>query len=338
MRSSRKTISLSMLAALGLVALIGLSSCSTILDLLGLGPATGRLKVRAYNQAYAADTTAIDNSTIWIDAILDVTYPDGTKDTVVTDHLGYYNFGEVDEGDYLIVPRYCEASVGRTFTVEGGESCTGSLTIPDIGLYYYILNPAQAPLDSLAVRQALCLAINREEILVAANGPTVPAYSTIPATMAGDWYNAAHAMYESVDEANAALGAAGALALDIIFNVNTRHAAIAAAVQTDWQVLVGDSSSSVAVTLTSQAWDTYLATKGSNAFRVIRGGWILDSNNLLPFYDMISTHVTAQAYADLLAAARVQYDARDFEAYETGLVAINDYLVDNALILPMYCY
>lgn len=74
-------------AILGLASILVLASCQPLLDMLGLGEKVGTLKVRAYSESYAADTSQIDG-TYPIDAILDVLYPDGSSRTVMTDELG----------------------------------------------------------------------------------------------------------------------------------------------------------------------------------------------------------------------------------------------------------
>jgi hypothetical protein len=313
------------------IAAIVFSSCS------GLGDKGGTLKVRSYNQGLSATLADIDES-YEIDAILDVVYPDGSAKTVLTDHLGFYDFGTVPAGNYLIAPRYCPQDAAKTFVVVDGEATTGELPIPDLGLEFYLFNPAKSPVDTLGVRQALCEGIVRADILEAFSSSCQPLYSTIPASMAGTWPSPAHTMSESITSANEHLGTSGALSLEILFNTTTNQQAKAAVIKSEWEGLSGSGASSVMVSLRSLEFSAFLAARDTDKdFQIARGGWILESNNLLKFYETLAQYFDTE-YEPLLATARARLADIDMAAYESALVAINDYLIDKALILPLYTY
>jgi len=300
-------------------------------------PGNGSLKIRAYGESWASDPSLITED-VKINAILDVTYPDGTKHTIVTDSLGYYDFGSVVAGDYLVQPRYLASSAAKTFTVMEGETTGGDLVIPGIGIYYYVLNPAKPQVSSLDVRRALCEAIIRENIRGSVSGSTgLPENNLIPISMEGSWSSFASSLIESIDGANGHLADAGAIVLEILYNTSTTHAAIANTIKSEWEILVGSGASSVSVTLNSKEWATYLDMVINRDYVVARSGWIIDSNNLLSLFG--APNIPADSgYTEILNETTVALTNLDFDAYEAGLVALNNYLIESAIVLPIYNY
>ncbi len=291
---------------------------------------TGTLKVRSYSDGYADPSTISAESPI--NAILDVTYPDGSKRTVVTDELGFYDFGAVPAGTYEIKPRYLDDLAPTRISVGKGEAVSKTVLLPYIEIAYYLFDPDTAPVNGANVRKALSLAVVRQDIADASGGTNAPLASCIPARLAGPWSAAAHAHAESLGEARTTLGN-GAADLAISYNDNVAvNAPIAAKVRDQWQAI----GNAVTVSLSAYSWDDFVQKRDVNkSFQAARGGWGYDSNNPLPLFAAQVFLETAE-YASLLQAAEADLARGDFGAFDADIVALNDYLVDNCLLIPLY--
>lgn len=311
----------------------------TILLLLGCkGPVveikTGNLNIRSYSEQYTDPSTISEN--VQINSILDITFPDNSTETIITDDLGYYILVDIPIGDYIIQPRYCSTNYKKIFTVSEGLTTTGTIVTPKTGLYFYAFNTNRTPINLLSVRQALCKAINRQQIINAAKINNTLAFNTIPEKIFGNWSTLAHSMNESVIEANNLLGSTNSIDIEIIYNDLTGHQLIANEIKKQWENLSGLGSTDVNVTLKGMPWDDFIETiYTKNDFQVARFGWLLDSNNLLNFYKSIKYDTM---YENLLIEAQEKLSVGDYSAYENKLVELNDYLIDNAVILPLYFY
>lgn len=304
---------------------------------LSLRNKKGNLQVRSYSDLYSLDPTTI-SATNPINAIIDITYPDNTKKTIVTDNYGYYNFGEVDIGEYKIQPRYCSVVYGKSFMVKEGETTTGTIITPSTGIYYYNFNTDREPVNTLNIRQSLCKAVNRQNIINILASNNTPAYNLIPEKLTDDWCLSAHSLNESKTEANTLLSTTNSISLEILYNTSTGHTAIANSIKNDWESLVGSGATTVNVTLNNQTWNTFLIMRDTNKnYQVVRNGWAMDSNNLLNFYKAIK-YVETVEYQNLLNQAQNDLNVLDFSAYELDLIEINNYLIDNAMVLPLYYY
>ena len=163
--------------------------------------------------------------------------------------------------------------------------------------------------------------------------------------MAGSWSAGTHEMSESVDAADTLLAGANPVTFGILYNATTANpqTAVAIAVKTGWEALVGFGTNPLlTVDLLAKPWTEYAEIRDvTHEFQVVRSGWILDSNNLLGLFDFIWLSInndTNAAYLSLLEEVRADFYARDFVAYEDGLVRLNNYLIDNVLVLPMFYY
>jgi ABC-type oligopeptide transport system substrate-binding subunit len=275
-----------------------------------------------------------------IDALLEITAPDGTKTNVVTDDLGYCDLGAVAPGTYSVKPRYF-AAAAKSFQVVAGQSTSAEVTTPQAGLGFYLFNPAKSPLDKLSVRQAHAAAVSRADVVTASGQIPVPAvaFSTVPQGLQGAWSAGLHLQAEDLNFAKTTLGTT-VVAVGILYNNDgTSPNALqnmATAVQGQWQAI----SAKVTVTLVQQPWSTFLVTRDTNKdFQVAREGWILDSNNPLPFYETLSPILgNYSGFAALMTTATHDLSTKSFSAFDADLVALNDYLVDNALVVPLYNY
>jgi len=219
--------------------------------------------------------------------------------------------------------------------------------IPDqLGTYYYAFNTQKAPTNDVRVRQALSYAIDRKVIAEKVVGTgEKPAYRFTPDVTAGfkPEKSPLQASQASLDaKALALIKAAGygpgkPLQLSLLYNSSESHQKIAIAVASMWKKKLG-----VDVKLINQEWKTYIDSRNSGNFDVVRASWVGDFNEPSTFLTLLtSTHsgniakFNDPAYDKLLVAA----------SHETNKVALNaDYnkaekiIVEQAPIAPIYQY
>lgn len=301
---------------------------------------TTSLKIHSYSDSY--DDPADISAENPIYAILDVEYPDGSSETVVTDALGWYDFGTVDAGIYTIKPRYMDSVSATEIVVGKGEAVTETILIPSITIAYYLFNGSTAPVDSRATRTILSKAIDRSAIITAVGGGSVvsPLVSLIPDGLSGTWSADAQQFTEDLTAAQTALGS-GTIGLTISYNSNvdtSLNHAVATEVKAQWDVIDDSDSNSGTVTidLNAMSWDAFLQLRDADKnFQVARGGWGYDSNNPLLMFK-VQVNIETPEYTDLLSDAQTALDNKDFADFEAGILALNDYLVDSCLIIPLY--
>jgi oligopeptide transport system substrate-binding protein len=212
---------------------------------------------------------------------------------------------------------------------------------PYYGVYFYRLNVTQPPLNDKRVRRALALALDRSSIVrnVTRGGQT-PAYNFTPpspkfkseARIAGDLAEAKRLLAEAGFPEGR-----GFPKINILYNTQENHRAIAEAIQQMWRTRLG-----VEIGLTNQEWKVYLDSQDNLAFDIARAGWIADYVDPNTFVDMWRTgggnndtgwsNATYDALLD--ESARVGSDTERFAIYQK-LEAI---LADEVPIIPLYFY
>lgn len=291
---------------------------------------TGNLKIRSYSAAYADPADITEEGPIY--AILDAEYPDGTVKTVVTDALGYYDFGSVKAGTYRITPRYVNGAAATEVTVRANENTEATILTPVIEIAYYLLNGNQTPLKGAEIREALTKAVVRQEIIAAAAADVDPLYSLLPAKLSGAWCTGAAAAVEALGDSQGIVGT-DALALTLSYNNNVpKNQPIAEKVEAQWEAI----GASVAVNLNGVSWDDFVALRDENpSFQAARGGWSFDSNNPL-FVFKVQAFIDDPAYLALLQEAETRLLNGQIAEFEADIVALNDFVMENYLILPFY--
>jgi len=168
--------------------------------------------------------------------------------------------------------------------------------IPDqLGTYYYAFNTQKAPTNDVRVRQALSYAIDRKVIAEKVVGTgEKPAYRFTPDVTAGfkPEKSPLQASQASLDaKALALIKAAGygpgkPLQLSLLYNSSESHQKIAIAVASMWKKKLG-----VDVKLINQEWKTYIDSRNSGNFDVVRASWVGDFNEPSTFLTLLtSTH------------------------------------------------
>ena len=219
---------------------------------------------------------------------------------------------------------------------------------PDqLGTYYYAFNTRQAPLNDVRVRKALSYTIDRALIADKVLGTgEKPAYHFTPDVTAS-FTPAANLLSTSSQpeldsKAKALLKEAGygpdkPLKLTLLYNTAEIHKKMALAIASMWKQKLGAE-----VELTNQEWKTYLDSRQSGQFEVIRSSWVADYNDPSAFLGLWgSRHSGNMAgfanarYDQLLAEAASTQDAASRSKLFGEAEAI---LLAQAPIAPIYQY
>ncbi|MBD9658884.1 ABC transporter substrate-binding protein [Pantoea sp. PNT03] len=224
----------------------------------------------------------------------------------------------------------------------------GQVYTPDqLGTYYYAFNTEKGPTADVRVRKALSWSIDRRIIAEKVLGTgEKPAWHFTPDVTADftpmKSYLQQHSQQELNAQAKALLTAAGygpgkPLHLTLLYNTSESHQKIAIAVASMWKKNLG-----VDVTLQNQEWKTYIDSRNSGSFDVIRASWIGDYNEPSTFLSLLtSTHT-----GNIARFRSAEYDAVITKAStETSVAARNtDYnkaeqiIADQSPIAPIYQY
>jgi oligopeptide transport system substrate-binding protein len=213
---------------------------------------------------------------------------------------------------------------------------------PQLTTYFYLLNTTRPPLDDKRVRQALSLAIDREEITRVATGAgEVPAYSLVPPAMPN--YEPQPCPPRDPEAARRLLAEAGYEdgrgfpKLEILYNTDQAHQAIAELVRKQWQRELGINAS-----LRNEEWGSFQDSQQTLNFIISRRAWVgdyLDPNTYLDMYvtngDNNNTGFSNAEYDKLIAAAAREPD----QTKRTGLLqAAERLLMEEMPIIPVYYY
>ncbi|CNH99354.1 MULTISPECIES: ABC transporter substrate-binding protein [Yersinia] len=190
---------------------------------------------------------------------------------------------------------------------------------PDqLGTYYYAFNTQRAPTNDVRVRKALSYAIDRKVIAEKVLGTgEKPAYHFTPDVTAGYHPVANLLQQQDQDELNAQakalLHAAGygpdkPLKLSLLYNTSDNNQKLAIAIASMWKKTLG-----VDVKMINQEWKTYIDSRNTGNFDVVRASWVGDYNEPSTFLSLLtSTHsgniakFTNENYDRLLSEAGKQ--------------------------------
>jgi oligopeptide transport system substrate-binding protein len=218
---------------------------------------------------------------------------------------------------------------------------------PYLGSYYYGLNTTRPPLDNVALRRALSLAVNREIITeqITAAGE-IPAYGWIPPRIANyenqQMPEAAWTQEERETEAKRLFAQAGysaenPLRLELLYNTQDDHRRIAVAVAAMWRQVLG-----VETSIVNQEWKVYLDTRNQKRTQAYRAGWIGDYNDPYTFAEIAQSSselndfgYNSPEYDRLLALAAAEEDLGKRAEY---LQEAERVLLDDMPLIPLYFY
>lgn len=173
----------------------------------------------------------------------------------------------------------------------------GQVYTPDqLGTYYYAFNTQRAPTNDVRVRKALSYAIDRKIIAEKVLGTgEKPAYHFTPDVTAG-YHPVANLLQQQDQEelnaqAKALLHAAGygpdkPLKLSLLYNTSDNNQKLAIAIASMWKKTLG-----VDVNMINQEWKTYIDSRNTGNFDVVRASWVGDYNEPSTFLSLLtSTH------------------------------------------------
>lgn len=219
---------------------------------------------------------------------------------------------------------------------------------PDqLGTYYYAFNTQRSPTSDVRVRQALSMAIDRQLIVSKVLGTgEKPANYFTPDVTAG--FKPQKGLYENYsqkeldEQAKSLLQAAGyaryhPLELTLLYNSSENHQKIAIAVASMWKKKLG-----VEVKLVNQEWKTYIDSRNTGNFDVIRASWIGDFNEPSTFLSLLTSQHSgnipkfkSKHYDDIMAAASLETNTDLRNRYYNQAETI---ITQEAPIAPIYQY
>lgn len=220
-------------------------------------------------------------------------------------------------------------------------------TPPQLGTYYYAFNTQKGPTADARVRLALSMTIDRRLMAEKVLGTgEKPAWRFTPDVTAG--FMPEQAPFEQTPQeelnlqAKTLLQAAGygpekPLKLTLLYNTSENHQKIAIAVASMWKKNLG-----VDVKLKNQEWKTYIDSRNSGNFDVIRASWVGDYNEPSTFLSLLtSSHsgnisrFNSTAYDKLLNQASQEVtDATRNKDYNQAERIIQE----KAPVAPIYQY
>lgn len=224
----------------------------------------------------------------------------------------------------------------------------GQVYTPDqLGTYYYAFNTQKAPLNDVRVRRALSYAIDRQIIAEKVLGTgEKPAYHFTPDVTAG--FEPVPLAMQKMTQAErnkqakewlkeAGYGPKKPLKLTLLYNTSENHQKIAIAVASMWKKSLGAQ-----VKLTNQEWKTYIDSRNTGKFDVVRASWVGDYNEASTFLSLLtSTHsgniakFNSPGYDKLLKMASEETDAAKRNA---DYVQAEQIIAEQAPIAPIYQY
>ncbi|MFI8417039.1 peptide ABC transporter substrate-binding protein [Serratia sp. NPDC078593] len=219
---------------------------------------------------------------------------------------------------------------------------------PDqLGTYYYAFNTQRAPTNDVRVRKALSYAIDRKIIAEKVLGTgEKPAYHFTPDVTAGFKPQKSLLQQQSQQEldaqAKALMQAAGygpgkPLKLTLLYNTSESHQKIAIAVASMWKKKLG-----VEVKLQNQEWKTYIDSRNTGNFDVVRASWVGDYNEASTFLSLLGSRHTGNIakfrsadYDRVLEQASRQTNSVELTADYNKAEQI---IAEQAPIAPIYQY
>jgi oligopeptide transport system substrate-binding protein len=220
---------------------------------------------------------------------------------------------------------------------------------PYLGVYYYGYNLTKPPFkDNPALRQALSMAVDREQLALRVTGRgEAPAYSWVPqgvnnyepplssfAALSKDERDRyARRLYEE-----AGYSAENPLKIEVRYNTNDTNKKIAVAIQSMWREVLG-----VEATLINEEFQVLLANmRDAEITQVFRSSWMGDYNDAHTFLSVLQSNSAAnmpryedEEFDSLMALAADQLDPEQRKLYleEAERVMLADYPV-----IPIYFF
>ncbi|MEM7279702.1 MAG: peptide ABC transporter substrate-binding protein [Pseudomonadota bacterium] len=191
---------------------------------------------------------------------------------------------------------------------------------PSLGLYYLAFDLTEAPFDSKPLRQALTMAIDRQQLVEFIGRGEQAAYGLVPPGVSG--HESARFRWRELDSANridrarqlynqAGYNKEKPLKLKLSYNSGDIHERIVLAVSGMWQQSLG-----VEVELEKKEWKFFLATRDDRpSWDIMRFNWIGDYNDPMTFVEIFKSdspqnlpRYKSPGYDELVEAAAIELD------------------------------
>ena len=221
----------------------------------------------------------------------------------------------------------------------------GELHISDrAGLYYYTINHDHDILSNANIRKALALSIDRTGIVEnVTKSEEKPAMALVPPSMFAenesgyfadnDLDEAANYLEKGLEE----LGLDELPTLNLSYNTDEGHAAIAQAVQDMWS-----KNLNLDVELNNEEWNVYLDSLGEGNYEIGRIGWIADFNDAINFLEIFETiggnnytNWESEEFQALLKDSRAELDS---DKRQEILKEAEELFMEELPIVPVYFY
>lgn len=217
---------------------------------------------------------------------------------------------------------------------------------PYLGTYYYVFNVEAAPLTDVRVRQALSMAIYRENIVQnIVKGGKTPANAFVsnglldPVTQKDFREEGGNLVTENVAQAKALLAAAGygpqnpLPTVTILYNTNEMHKAVAEAIQAIWKQELGVDSE-----LVNQETKVYFDTRSSGNFQIAKSSWIADYSDPQTFLDVFFDPDNDARYhsAEYNALMEKVHNTADQQTRMSTMHEAEKVLFRDAVVIPIY--
>lgn len=217
-------------------------------------------------------------------------------------------------------------------------------------MYYFLFNTTEAPFDNQKIRQALSMAISREDITEKVTlGGQIPAYGLVPPGIKGEVkefreeYSDAY-FTEDIEQAKQLLaeglaeeGLSELPTFKLSYNTNDQNQKIAEAIVDMWRTNLG-----IDAQISNEEWGVFLDNRSAMNFQVARAGWGADYNDPISFIGLF----TSKSGNNNTGFASAEYDAlvekvdnTTDQAERMKLMAeAEKMLIDSHSIIPLYYY
>lgn len=250
--------------------------------------------------------------------------------------------------------RYRAGELDITATIPPSHYRTVETTLPGelrvapaLAFYYLAFDLSEPPFDNIALRQALSMAIDRQQLVSLIGRGEQPAYGVVPPGVANhvraeyEWHDLSPADREQ--QAKALYRAAGydadnPLTLRLTYDVGDIHERVALTVSSMWHDVLGAE-----VELDKREWKYFLDTREDRSeWQVMRFAWVGDYNDASTFTDIFRS----QSPQNLPRYENSDYDhALDLAAMdlrqENRMALMTDaeqMLLDDYPIAPLYFF
>ena len=220
---------------------------------------------------------------------------------------------------------------------------------PYLAVYYYGFNLSKPPFkDNLPLREALSMAIDREQLTTTVTGRgEQPAYSWVPPGV--DNYSPAQVGFVALDKEErerlarvrykeAGYGPDNPLQVEVRYNTSDLHRKVAVAVQSMWREVLG-----VEATLINEEFQVLLANmRDAEITQVFRSSWTGDYNDAHTFLSVLQSdsatnmpRYASEEFDELMrrAAAQVDPERRRLYLEEAERAMLSDHPV-----IPLYIF